>query len=224
MLFSKKEKVDLEEYSRNFYENVFLNAKVAGQDGNKVFYKTMLNTAIEADPVLSDITPEKFASEFTLIQFELFGLAWLHRFNVDSAIKQSIFTKNYLHNKNLDKIWKDFKHYNQAVARSSTAGKDDKKRIDRGYLGKRTMVLAETFEKYSLEGFDSEGIARAVNRLFTEGPWNKGITENFVMFVLLDRLKLKPDQPNKDAQQKLVFMVRMLYNRNKEVLGKIEVN
>lgn len=47
---------------------------------------------------------------------------------------------------------------------------------------------ADLFDQYNKEGYDPKCIARALNRLFPEDAWVKGITAGLLMFALCDRL------------------------------------
>jgi hypothetical protein len=223
VFFNKKQEVNLDEFCRDFYEKNILNPAIEGIDAGAVFYDTARRSIIEADPNFVNIGPEKFAAEITLLRFELFALAWLHKFGDKLAVAQSSFTKDYLHEKKRDDIWNDSESYNQTVARSSTAGKTSKNAFDRVFLGSRNLKLADLFDEYHKQGFDPKCIARALNRLFTDGAWKKDITANFLMFVLCDRLEFKPNEHNKEAQFRLTAIIHGLYDGARQSLDKIKI-
>jgi len=54
--------------------------------------------------------------------------------SVFPAVAQSVFTKNYLKEKNLNNVWKVMESYNQAIARSTTIGRTSEKAFDRVFL------------------------------------------------------------------------------------------
>lgn len=223
VFFNKKQEVNLDEFCRDFYEKNILNPAIEGIDAGAVFYDTARRSIIEADPNFANIGPEKFAAEITLLRFELFALSWLHKFGDKLAVAQSSFTKDYLHEKKRDDIWNDSETYNQTIARSSTARKTSKNAFNRVFLGSRNLKLADLFDEYHKEGFDPKCIARALNRLFTDGAWKKDITANFLMFVLCDRLEFKPNEPNKEAQFRLTAIIHGLYDGARQSLDKIKI-
>jgi len=223
VFFIKKQEVNLDEFCRDFYEKNILNPVIEGIDVGAAFYDTARRLIIEADPNFASISPEKFAAEITLLRFELFALAWLHKFGDKLVVAQSSFTKDYLHEKKRGDIWNDSEPYNQAIARSSTAGKSPNNAFDRVFLGTRNLKLADLFDEYHKQGFDPKCIARALNRLFTDAAWKKDITANFLMFVLCDRLELKPNEPNKEAKFRLTAIIYGLYDGARQSLDKIKI-
>ena len=222
-LFSKKKEVDLADFCRDFYEKNILNPVIEGIDVGAAFYDTARRLIIEADRNFANISPEKFAAEMTLLRFELFALAWLHKFGDKLGVAQSSFTKDYLHEKKRDDIWNDSEPYNQAIARSSTAGKSPDNAFDRVFLGTRNLKLMDLFDEYHKQGFDPKCIARGLNRLFTDEAWKKDITANFLMFILCDRLEFKPNEPNKETKFRLTAIIHGLYNGARQSLDKIKI-
>ena len=150
--FSKKQEVNLEDFCRDFYEKNYLNPIIGGIDVSNVFYETTKRSIVEADSTFASVDLKKFAAEITLLQFELFALAWLHKFGDKLAIAQSVFTKNYLNEKKRDDIWENAEDYNQAIARSSTAGKSKGKAFDRVYLVKVNTTRMNLFDQFHKEG------------------------------------------------------------------------
>ncbi len=220
---NKKQKVNLNEFCSDFYEHNYLNPVIGEIDVSNVFYETTKSSIVEADSTFANVDLKKFATELTLLQFELFALAWLHRFGDKLAVAQSVFTKNYLDEKKRADIWDNSEDYNQAIARSSTAGKTSKNAFDRVYLARVNTTRMNLFDQFHKEGYDNECVARALNRLFTDEAWKKDITTHFLMFALCKRLGFNDDEPNKEAQQRLTFVIRMAYDGARQSLNKIEL-
>lgn len=222
--FSKKQKVNLEEFCSEFYEKNILNPVIEGINAGSVFVDTIKRNIVEADNNFSKISTQKFTDEVTLLRFELFSLAWLHQFGVKSAVSQSVFTKDYLHKKKIDYIWVNSELYNQAIARSGTLGKTPKKALDRVFLGNRNKTIADLFDHYHVEGYDSKCVARALNRMFTEKAWDKGVTAGLLMFAFCDRLGFESNfEPTKEAQLRLTSIIRGFYDGAKQAVSKIEI-
>jgi hypothetical protein len=223
MIFSRKQDVVLEDFCHDFYEKNILNPVIEGVDAGAVFYDTARRAVVEADPDFVRIGVEKFAAEMTLLRFEMFALAWLHKFGDKLAVAQSAFTKIYLHEKKRNDIWNDSEPYNQAIARSSTAGYTPETASGRAYLGSRNQKLADLFGEYHKQGFEPESVARALNRLFTDVAWRRDVTANFLTFTLSDRLGFKPDEPNKEAQFRLTAMIHGFYDGARQSLDKVRI-
>lgn len=221
-IFNQKKEVNLEDFCLDFYEKNYLNPAIKGVDVSTVFYDASMRSIEEVDSDF-DVDPKYFAAEIRLLQFELFALAWLHKFGDKLAVAQSVFTKNYLNEKKRNDIWEQSDDYNQAIARSSTAGKSKEKAFDRVYLARVYKTRADLFDQYHKEGFDPKCVARALNRLFSDEAWKKDITSNFLMATLCDRLGFKQDEPNKEAQQRLTFIIRMIYDGAKQSLDNIKI-
>lgn len=222
-IFSKKQEVNLENFCRDFYEKNYLKPVIGRVDVGAIFYDASWRSIVEADPSFDDIDSKYFAAEVKLLQFELFALAWLHKFGDKLAVTQSVFTKNYLEENKRNDIWEESEDYNQAIARSSTAGKTKEKAFDRVYLARVYKTRADLFDQFHKEGLDPKCVARALNRLFSDEAWKKDITANFLMLTLCDRLGFKQDEPNKKAQQRLTFVIRMIYDGAKQSLDNIKI-
>jgi hypothetical protein len=223
-IFSKKQKISLEEFCTDFYEKNILNPVVQGVNAGAVFVDTIKRNVVEVDDNFAKISAQKFSDEVTLLRFELFALAWLHQFGDKLAIVQSDFTKHYLHEKKRDDIWDNSESYNQAIARSTTLGKTPEKAFDRVFLGNRNKTIADLFDQYHAEGCDSKCVARVLNRMFTETAWKKGVAAGLLMFAFCDRLGFEANfEPTKEAQFRLTAIIRGFYDGAKQAVSKIEI-
>jgi len=223
-IFSKKQSVKLEDFCRDFYEKNILNPVIAGVDAGEVYFDTVRKSIVEVDPNFSNITSKKLAEAMIPLHFELFALAWLHKFGEKLAIAQSVFTKNYLHEKKRDDIWEASEVYNQVIARSSTLGRTPEKAFDRVFLARVNTTRMNLFEQYHKEGFDDKCVARVLNRLFSEDAWKRNVTAGLLMFALCDRLGFdKEFEPNKEAQFRWVAVIRGLYDGAYQALENIKI-
>lgn len=222
--FKNKQEVNLDDFCRDFYEKNILNPMIGGVDGGAVYCNTVKRSIVEADHNFANINSQTFAAEVVILRFELFALAWLHKFGDKLAVAQSTFTKHYLHEKKRDDIWGDSDSYNQAIARSSILGKTSKKAFDRVYLGRVFKTRADLFDQFYKEGHDPECVTPALNRLFTEEAWKKGVTAGLLMFALCDRLDFGSNfEPNKEAQFRLTAVICMIYEGARQSLGNIKI-
>lgn len=219
-IFSRKKVVNLEEYCGQYYEKYFLKPVLGNIDMGNIIIETTWDSIVEVDTSFKKINIKKFAKEILILQFELFAVAWLHRFGDRSAIMQSAFTNDYLHQIKKTEIWKNAEEYNQAIARSSLA--IPTKLQDKTALITIDKARFDLYRQYIKEGFDTDCVARALNRLFIKEAWEKTITENFLMITLTTRLGYS-DLPNIEAQQRLAFTIRMIYDGAKNALGAIKI-
>jgi len=221
---SKKQKVDLQDFCRDFYEKNILNPVVGGVDGGAIYFDIVRKTVVEADQNFADISSQKLATEMIPLRFELFALAWLHQFGDKSAVAQSVFTKRYLHEKKRDDIWDASESYNQAIARSVTLGKTSETASGRYHIVFTTKMRVDLFRHFCKEGHDPKCVARALNRLFTDEVWKKGITAGLLMFTLCDRLGFDSNfEPTEKAQFRLTAIIRGLYDGARQSLEKIKI-
>ncbi len=222
--FSKKQEVNLESVNRIFYENVILDCIVDGVDVNALFFETLKNALIEADRNFANVDSQKFIDEIIALQFELFALAWFHQFGEGSSVIQTTFTKNYLNNAGKDKIWSSMQPYEQAIARSATAGRNPDNSSDKMYMLQLDKKKVDLFGKFIEEGYNEECIARALGLLSTDIAWSKGITAGLLLFTLCDRLGLDPDfQPNDKAHSRWFIEINDFYDKAKKSLSNIKI-
>lgn len=225
MIFSKKkQEVDLDTFCSDFYEKYILNPVIEGVDASVVLVDNVKRTIAEADTNFANIKSQKLATEIVILRFELFALAWLHQFGDKSAVAQSVFTKRYLHKKKRNDIWKDSESYNQTIARSSTFGKKPENALDRVYLARINTTRLDLSKQFHNEGYDIKCVVRVMNRLFAEEAWEKGLTAGLLMFALCDRLGFESNfEPTKEAQNRLIAIIRGFYDGARQSLKKIKV-
>lgn len=222
--FSKKQEVELEPFCRLFYEKVILNCIVDGVDINAKIFDTLRNALVATDSNFANIDSQKFNNEIIVLQFELYALAWLRQFGDKSAVAQSVFTKNYLNEKNQNDIWEAMEPYNQAIARSTTIGRTPEKAFDRVYLVKVNTTRMNLFEQYHKEGLDDKCVARVLNRLFSDEVWKKGITAGLLLFAFCDRLGFEQNfEPSKEAHSRWFIEINDFYEKDRESLSNIKI-
>ena len=218
--FSRKERVRVDAFCRDFYDTHIMKPILRGVDLGATYCETVKRSIAEVDPRFAPVDPQAFASEIRLIRFEVFGLAWLHQLGDKYAAAQSAFTKSYLEDTGNQDLWHALESYNQAIARSSTAGYSSETAPGRACLAFRNEMLFGLFKKWNAQGFDPTAVARAAGRLFTGTPWKKGITPAFLMLTLCARLGC---EVNEDAQTRLVGIIRGLYDGARQAMKRIRV-
>jgi len=222
--FSSKEEVKLDDFCRHFYGDLTLNPLGGKIDGMGAFAEVVKKTITEVFPEFSKINTEKLKEELTILKFELFALAWIHKFGVESAIEQSIFTKKYLHENGRDDIWEGMAHYNGAIAHSVHVQAGNNK----VYIIKERVDL---FEKYVDASDNKEApkddLALALNRISSEKASKTGDTNGYLMLALCSKLGLGSGKdyygPPKEASTQLQYIIRGMYEGAKETLENIKI-
>jgi len=214
-LFFQKSKVSLDKFCQEFYDNTILNQVAENVDINSVLPEYVKKKIADADDVFANIDLQKFTDEIVILRFELFALSWLHKFGDRLAVAQSIFTKEYLHDKKRDDIWDAMEHYNQAIAHSFTATP---------FIIRMRMDL---YDDYCKKGYDSKCVARVLNRMFSEKAWENMNIGYFLILALCHRFSLGSGSnylgPNEKAQLELQVFIRGLYDGAKQSWEKVKI-
>lgn len=224
-IFSRKKEVNIEDFCRDFYDNIILNPVIEGVDVSTVFYTTSLHSIEEVDPDC-DIDPKYFTSEIRLLQFELFALAWTHKFlSGMTVINQNTFTKHYLHEKSRDDIWNEMKDYNNIIDGGTLNWLTKLGKINLGFNYRmREDLSAENTKDAQKNGMKlDEVVERVNNRVLSENAWKQGFIIEPLMLTLRDRLGLGSNEPNEAAQRQLTYIIRMIYDGAKQSLDKIKI-
>lgn len=160
-LFNKKQKVGVEEFCRQFYDNVIFHPIIAGQDFNEVWYDNVFHSIVEANKSFAVIVKSVFRREMTALRLELFGLAWLYKFPDNRfTIPQSIFTRQYLESNGKLELWDSMVEYNKVIAQSafptptsiqmqSRLGKQMQEGVERGKTTFVNTFRWGVFEKWA---------------------------------------------------------------------------
>lgn len=224
-IFSKKQEVNLEDFCREFYEKNILNPDIQGIDVGVAYFDTVRKSIVEADQNFSKITSQKLASEIISLRFELFALAWTHKFVGKFAIAQSVFTKRYLHEKGRDDIWNDMDQYNECVYDGTLNWLTGLGKTNLSFWYRmRETLTAKNIEDAKKIGINKdECIDRANNRLCSENAWKQRITHGHLVVALYNRLGLNPNELNGEAGFRLAATIRGLYDGALQSIEKIKI-
>jgi len=224
-LFSKKQKVDLEEFCRIYYNDVILNPK---EDITKEYPEIFKKEIVEAIPEFESVSLEKIKEEIKVLTFELFALAWIHNFGEGLAIKQSIFTKKYLYEKGRNDIWEGMEFYNGAISHSIVVKLSE---LNKAYLIKKKTDL---FDKYYATYKDNnetpveDSLGLAINRISSEEVWKKRIAPYFLMLALCSKFGLGSGKeyrgPNENAQSRFISAIMGIYSGINKYFDNVEIN
>ena len=226
-LFNRKEKVNLEDFCRDIYDNQFLNPKIGEKvEVSDVFPEVFKGEIVKVLPEFENISLQQIKEEIIFLRFELFALAWIHSFGIQLSVEQSIFTKNYLHEKGRNDIWNGMGHYNRAISHSVTSELSElgqasiiKMRYD---LGKKYIDIARKRE-ISID----DRLGFAINRISSEKAWRKGHIAYFLMLKLCHKFGLGYGKdyygPNEKAQNHLIISIKGFYNGAQQSWDKVKI-
>jgi tetratricopeptide (TPR) repeat protein len=223
-IFSRKEKVNLEDFCRDIYDNQFLNPKISEKEVSDVFPEFFKGEIVKVLPEFENISLQQIKEEIIFLRFELFALAWIHSFGIQLSVEQSIFTKNYLHEKGRDDIWNGMGHYNKAISHSVTS---ELSKLDQASIIKMRVDLFDKFaEKNGLPSTDI-GLGLAINRISSEKVWGKRITHYFLMLKLCHKFGLGFGKdyygPNEEAQFQFAVFIKGFYDGAQQSWDKVKI-
>ncbi len=240
-IFSRKQKISLEKFCRDFYDSQILNPVIGGVDVSLAFSEVLIKDITVVDPSFSTVDKQKLTYELTVMRFELFALAWTHNFP-DKLFSQSIFTYKYLHEKRRDDIWESMNDYNRAIKGSVTLGLsaikyawDMEKRANLSEKQKKTAENNGT----TLSDYVLESIYRPINRRFSKKAWETGATIYGLGLVLCKNLGLGDGASrfglfgvdisainfgiNPEARFYLSKIINDFYDEAKQSLNKVKI-
>ena len=219
--FSKKQKVTLDEFCRDFYDKNILESVVTGIDMSDTYYELILKNLKEVDGTSDVINSSNFRKEILTLRFELFSLAWFHEFGDKLAIANSIFTKQYLTDKVKDELWEKAEPYNQAIAASATHGCTSLTASGRARLMNVNKGRVDLFNKYYNDNIDAKCVARALNRYGTDGNWKYlSIT---LGYVVIEVCKILNCDLNDEARFQLIAVLKGFYDGVKQNIENIKI-
>jgi len=241
--FTSKEEVRLEDFCRNFYDNLTSSSIAEGLKIEELV-AVWKKSIVEVDSVFKDVDLQKLIHEFEVMSFELFALAWTHNFGGELVFEQSIFTNKYLQEKGGSDIWAEMKEYNRAVGSSVTYGLGDIKYArnmnDRGKFSGKLRKIAQD-SGLNPSDYDAENIYRPTQRQFSEKAWETGATGFGLSLALCQRLGLAEGDHakhfglfhfdnsvinfgiNTDARMRMNMAIVVLYEKAKKSMDNIKI-
>ncbi|MFH2107252.1 MAG: hypothetical protein ABII93_01150 [Chrysiogenia bacterium] len=218
-IFSKKPEVNFKQFCKDFYDNQILNPKIGAINFGGVFPVYVKESIIEVDQDFEKVEILKLTNELMSMRFELFALAWIYEFGLESAVDQSIFTKNYLNEKELLDIWKGMEHYNKAISSSAVVDVSEREKVRifklRADMSDKFIAIAD---KKSI--IVDEAFGWPINRLDSDHAWKQRKTAYFLMLGLCHKLGLGygPNYygPNKEAQIRLMAFINGFFEGAKQ--------
>lgn len=213
MSFFKK-KVSVEDFCRDFYDNQILNPKIGDMEVGSAFSDVVIKEVVEVDPTFNKVDKQQLANELIIIRFELFALAWTHKFiSGENVVAQSAFTKKYLHEKGKNDIWSGMEPYNNMIDSVTLHWLTSQGKMNLSFnYNMREDLTAKNIEvakKLGIENDDS--IARVNHRLWSENAWRQKLMLGPLVFTFCEQLGINANSLAEEAQFRLAVVIRGLY-------------
>jgi hypothetical protein len=224
--FSKKQEVSLEDFCRDFYENQILNPVVGKVDASNVYSDVVKKSIAEAYPEFANIDSQKLREELIILRFELFALAWTHKFvSGKLVVAQSAFTKRYLHEKGRNDIWNGMEHYNKIIDGATLHWLSNLGKMNLSFnYHMREDLTAKNIEDAKELGINiDESIERANNRLWSENAWKQKLLLGPLVVTFCNQLGLNPNELNEEAGFRLAAVIKGLYDGAQQSWDKVKI-
>jgi hypothetical protein len=225
-IFNKKQEVTIEDFCRDFYEKNILNPVIHGVDAGMVYFDVARKSIVEADQNFSKITSQKLASEVIPLRFELFALAWTHKFiSGKNVVAQSAFTKRYLLEKGRKDIWDGMDDYSKAIDGATLHWLTSLGKMNLSFnYHVREDLAAENIEEAKKLGIDiDESVERVNYRLWSENAWRQKIILTVIQSVFYKKLRLNPDELNDEALFRIAVIIKGLYDGARQSIDRIKI-
>lgn len=224
--FSRKKEIGLEEFCRDFYDTQILNPTVSKLDVGNVFVEVIKNNIVEVNPEFSKTESGKLNDEIKILRFELFALAWTHKFiSGKIVICQSDFTKSYLQEKNRHDIWAGMQPYNDMIDGATLHWLTHLGKINLSFnynvreeLTKENIKVAN---ELNIENDDR--VMRVNHRILSENAWRQKLILGPIVLTLCERTGINAHDVNQEAQFRLAVMIKGLYDGSKQSWEKVKI-
>ncbi len=225
-IFSRKKAINLEDFCRDFYDNQILNPVIGGVDVGSAFSDVVIREIVEVDQSFADTDKRKLTNELTIIRFELFALAWSHKFiSGKNVVTQSDFTKHYLREKGRDDIWNGMEPYNKVIDGATLRWLTDLGKINLSFnYNMRESLTAKNIEVAKELGMDiNDTIERVNNRLWSENAWKQHLLAGPLVYAFCERIGINARNLNKEAKVRIAVVIRGLYEGAQQSWDKVKI-
>jgi len=225
-LFSRKPKVELEAFCRDFYDTQILNPIVGGIDAGNVFSDVVKKNIVEVYPEFSKIDTQKLNEKIKVIRFELFALAWTHKFvSGKIVIAQSDFTKSYLSEQDGSDIWTRMKPYNNMIDSVTLHWLTSLGKMNLSFnYNMREDLTKKNIEAAKRMGIENDDrVSRVNHRLWSENAWKQKLMLGPLVFTFCERLGIDAHDLNQEAQFRLAATIKELYDGARQSWDDVKI-
>jgi hypothetical protein len=216
-----KKNIDVESKNKDFYDNSVLEPRIGGVNVANVYSEQIKESVSQVDSHFTHVPVEKLSKEIIILRFELFALAWSHKYvSGKKVVTQSDFTKRYLHEKGRNDIWSGMEPYNNMIDSVTLHWLTS--------LGKANLSfnynMREDLTKKNIEVANELGvkeedvIARVNHRLWSENAWKQKLMLAPLVITLCDQIGANADDLNSEATFQLAATIKGLYDGAREFI------
>ena len=222
--FSRKKEVKIEDFCRDFYENITFYPRTDKIVDMETYAEIIKGMAIQLDSKFADVDIQKLKDELAALRFELFALAFTHKFvSNKTIIAQSIFTKHYLQEREKNDILDGMDSYNRTIKIATVNWLDGLGKINLPYNHRMMNSLCEENAKIIKEmgiGADEmDDILKKVNnRTWSENSWRYKFILSYLQLNLYKNLNINPETLNDEVLAHIATTIKCFYDEAKKSL------
>lgn len=227
--FSRKQEIKLEDFCRDFYENITFYPRADKIANMEAYAEIIKGMAIQLDSKFAYIDIQKLKDELTALRFELFALAFTHKFvsNI-TIIAQSIFTKHYLQEKGRNDIWDGTDSYNRTINGATLNWLTSLGKVNLPYNYRMMNSLCEEnakiIKEMGVSADEMDDILKKVNnRTWSENSWRYKFILSYLQLDLYKNLNINPETLNDEVLAHIATTTKCFYDEAKESLDKIKI-
>lgn len=225
--FSRKQEVNLEDFCRDFYDKRLLNPVIDGKiDVDNVFSDVVKKNITEVYSGFAKIDSKKLNEEIKIIRFELFALAWTHKFvSGKIVVAQSSFTKSYLNEKGRNDIWKGMEPYNNMIDSVTLHWLNNLGKVNLSFnYNMREDLTKKNVEAAKALGIgDDDRVARVNHRLLSENAWKQRLMLGPLVYTFCEQIGIDAQDLNHEAQFRLAATLKGLYDGAEQSWDSVKI-
>ncbi len=225
--FSRKQETTLQDFCRDFYDTQILNPVIGGEiDVGYVFSDVVKKNIVGVYPEFAKIDSQKLNEEIKVIRFELFALAWTHKFiSGKIVVAQSDFTKSYLNKKSRGNIWVGMESYNNMIDSMTLHWLTTLRKMNLSFnYNMREDLTKKNIEAAKELGIENDDrVARVNHRLWSENAWKQKLMLGPLVVTFCERLGINAHDLNQEAQFRLAATIKGLYDDAEQSWDKVKI-
>ncbi len=186
--------------------------------------------AIQLDSRFTDVDIQKLKYELTALRFELFALAFTHKFVSNKIIiAQSIFIKHYLQEKGENDILNGMDSYNRTINTATLNWLDSLGKVNLPYNYRMMNSLCEentkNIKEMEINADEMDDILKKINnRTWSENSWKYKFILSYLQLNLYKNLNINPETLNDEALAHIATTIKCFYDESKKSLAKVKIN
>lgn len=220
----------MEDFCQDFYDNQILNPIIGGVNAGTPYSEVVKKNIVEVYPNFERVDLEKLHGEFVVLRFELFALAWTHKFvSGEKVIVQSAFTKRYLFKKRSKDAWDRMENYSKAIDGATLHWLKGLGRANLGfnYRMREDLTSENIKDAKKLRIGDKDIVQRVNYRLWSENAWRQKIVLTAMQVVFYENIYkstgFESNKLNDEALFRIAAVMKGFYDGAKQSIDKVKI-